>query len=80
VLKLIQDSANHSKPLTLKTKMQSLIRDEFIMPDGYATSQATLEDALSHRTDMPPHDYSYGGPNATLESVAKSLQHLPMSK
>ena len=79
VLKLIESSANHSKPLTLKTKIQSLIRDEFVLTDPYATSHVTLEDALSHRTGMPRHDFSYGGPNATLESLVRSLRYLPMS-
>jgi CubicO group peptidase (beta-lactamase class C family) len=80
VLQLIQDSANGSKPLTLKTKLQSLMRDEFVLPDAYATSHANLEDALSHRTGMPRHDISYGGgPNASLEDVVRNLRHLPMT-
>lgn len=80
VLKLIEGSANNSKPLTLKTKVQSLIRDEFVLPDPYATSHITLEDALSHRTGMPRHDNSYGWPNATLEGVVRNLRHLPMTR
>jgi len=79
VLKLIEGSANQSEPLTLKTKIQSLIRDEFVLMDEYATSHVTFEDALSHRTGMPRHDYSYGMPNATLENLVRSMRHLPMT-
>ena len=80
VLKLIEDSANDSRPLTLKTKIQSLIRDEFLLPDAYATSHVNLEDAMSHQTGMARHDLSYGGgPNATLEEVVRNLRHLPMT-
>jgi CubicO group peptidase (beta-lactamase class C family) len=79
VLKLIEDSANGSKPLTLKTKIQSLTRDEFVLPDAYATSHVNLEDALSHRTGMPRHDLSYGAPNATLADAVGNLRHLPMT-
>lgn len=79
ILKLVEGSTNNSKPLTLKTKVQSLIRDEFVLQDPYATSHITLEDALSHRTGMPRHDNSYGWPNATLGGVVKNLRHLPMT-
>lgn len=80
VLKLIEGSTNNSKPLTLKTRIQSLIRDEFVLSDPYATSHITLEDAMSHHTGMPRHDNSYGWPNATLEEVVKNLRHLPMTR
>lgn len=79
VLKLIEESANDSTPLTLKTKISSLIRDEFVLPDDYATTHVTLEDALSHRTGMPRHDYSYGEENQTIETLARRLRYLPMT-
>jgi CubicO group peptidase (beta-lactamase class C family) len=80
VLQLVEDSANRSRPLTLKTKVQSLIRDEFLLLDAYATSHINLEDALSHQTGMPRHDFSFlTGPNYTLEESVRNLRNLPMT-
>ena len=39
----------------------------------------TLEDALSHRTGMPRHELSYGGPNFTIRDAARSLRYLPLT-
>lgn len=39
----------------------------------------TFEDALSHRTGMPRHDLSYGGPNFTIRDAVRSLRHLPLT-
>ena len=50
-----------------------------MVPDDYLTSHITLEDALSHRTGMPRHDVSYGGPNFTLRDAVRSLRHLPLT-
>lgn len=79
MLKLIEQSSNDSTPLTLKTKVQSLIRDEFVLTDEYATAHITLEDALSHRTGMPRHDSSYGGENQTIGKMIRRLRYLPMT-
>lgn len=76
---LIDDDANSSHPMNWLTPVSSIIRDDFVLPDEYATTHVTLEDALSHRTGMPGHDASYGGPNWTVKDVARSLRHLPMT-
>ena len=76
---LIDDSVNSSDPLTWLTPVSSIIRDDFVLPDEYATAHVTIEDALSHRTGMPRHDGSYGGLNWTVRDVARSLRHLPMT-
>ena len=76
---LIDDTANSSSPLTWQTPISSIIRDDFVVPDEYYTSHITLEDALSHRTGMPRHDLSYGGPNFTLRDAVRSLRHLPLT-
>lgn len=49
------------------------------MPDEYATTHITLEDAASHRTGMPRHDLSYGQPNATIRDLVRNLRNLPMT-
>ena len=55
------------------------MREDFVLPDEYATAHVTLEDALSHRTGMPRHDYSYSEPNVTVRDVVRNLRHLPMT-
>lgn len=48
-----------------------------MLDDEYATGHVTLEDALSHRSGMPRHDLSYGGPNTTVQDVVRNLRYLP---
>ena len=55
------------------------MREDFVLPDEYASTHATIEDALSHRTGMPRHDFSYGGANTTVRDVVRNLRHLPMT-
>ncbi|KAL8993249.1 MAG: hypothetical protein Q9169_006487 [Polycauliona sp. 2 TL-2023] len=75
----MEETANSSNPLTWRTPISSLIRDEFLLPDEYATAHATLEDAASHRTGMPGHDSSYGGSISSLRDVVRNLRNLPMT-
>ncbi|TVY52262.1 Protein flp, partial [Lachnellula suecica] len=82
---LLISSSNHSNlGLSWSTPISSLIRDDFVLPDAYSTQHVTLEDALSHRTGMPRHDFSYGGikPDGTkrgVRDVVRSLRDLPLS-
>lgn len=78
---LIDDAANStsSEALHWDTPLAKLIREDFVLPDEYTTLHATLEDALAHRTGMPRHDFSYGGPNVSVRDVVQNLRHLPMT-
>ncbi|KAL8731901.1 MAG: hypothetical protein Q9181_004152, partial [Wetmoreana brouardii] len=76
---LIEDSANSSDPLKWRTPISSLIREDFVLPDEYATTHITLEDAASHRTGMPRHDSSYGGSGFELRDVVQNLRNLPLT-
>lgn len=76
---LLDDSINSSSPLTWTTPISSLIRDDFVLQDEYATSHVTLEDALSHRTGMPRHDFSAMHKNMSTQDVVRNLRHLPMT-
>ncbi|MCJ1461124.1 hypothetical protein MMC28_011506, partial [Mycoblastus sanguinarius] len=76
---LIDDSANTSEPLFWQTPLTKLMREDFVLPDEYATLHASVEDALAHRTGMPRHDLSYGDPNTTVRDVVRNLRHLPMT-
>ena len=77
---LISDSTNTTSPLSWRTPIASLIRDDFVLPEEYATSHVTLEDAASHRTGMPRHDASYGGPDFSIRDVVRSFRNLPMTR
>ena len=65
------------------TPISSLIRDDFVLENDYATTHTTIEDALSHRTGMPGHDFSYAGHKdghkATPRDIVRSLRYLPMT-
>ena len=56
-----------------------MIRDEFVLTNDYATLHTTLEDALSHRTGLPKHDYAYGFENETSASIVRRMRYLPMT-
>jgi len=80
---LLISSGNYS--LSWDTPISSIIRDDFVLPDPYFTDHVTIEDALSHRTGMPRHDFSYGGINekgkkrGVVDGV-RSLRNLPLTK
>jgi CubicO group peptidase (beta-lactamase class C family) len=77
ILQLIEKSVNTSSPLKLTTPISHLI--DFVTRDDYVTTHATLEDALSHRTGMPRHDFSYGGRGWTVKDVVYNLRNLPLT-
>ena len=73
---LLEDSKSSPKPLNLDTKISSIIRDDFMLPDEYATTHATLADALTHQLGSPPHHASYGGKGYTAKDATRALRHL----
>jgi CubicO group peptidase (beta-lactamase class C family) len=53
----------------------------FRMTDDAATRMVSVRDLLAHRTGLPRHDLVwYGETDLTLERIARSLAHLPMSR
>ncbi|KAH9208370.1 putative penicillin-binding protein [Leptodontidium sp. 2 PMI_412] len=80
---LVTDQENFTS-LTWKTPVSSLIPDDFVLEDAWATDHITIEDILSHRTGMPRHDLSYGGTyegrNSTPRDVVRALRYLPMTE
>ncbi|MCJ1252005.1 hypothetical protein MMC30_009243 [Trapelia coarctata] len=81
--RLIESDENQKKDSTEKlsydTPLATLIRDDFIVQDDYATTHITIEDALSHRTGMPAYDLSYGGPIDTPKKLVRNLRRLPLA-
>lgn len=43
-------------PQGLRTPISTVIRDDFVLSDEWATAHVTFEDALSHRTGLARHD------------------------
>ncbi|OHF02933.1 penicillin-binding protein [Colletotrichum orchidophilum] len=62
--------------LNWKTPVSSILRDDFVLSDEWATAHITVEDALSHRTGYPRHDLA---PATTAQETARLLRHLPMT-
>lgn len=71
------------------TKVNELIRDDFVLQDSWATDNLTIEDILSHRTGLPSHDRAildsksdgvpHGSPRPAVREVVRNLRHLPMT-
>ncbi|KAK4999557.1 hypothetical protein LTR66_001437 [Elasticomyces elasticus] len=80
LVSILVDSNTTYKDITWNTPFSSLIRDDFVLPDAWATEHTTLADALSHRTGMPRHDFSWlnAGPNVTVKDITRSMRYLPL--
>ncbi|KFZ01906.1 hypothetical protein V501_09731 [Pseudogymnoascus sp. VKM F-4519 (FW-2642)] len=71
--------ASQTEPLTWKTRIASLIPEDFVLPDSYATAHATIEDALCHRTGLPDHENSFGPKTTNVAGMVRNMRHLPMT-
>ncbi|KAI9151671.1 D-aminopeptidase [Paramyrothecium foliicola] len=65
------------------TPISSIIHDDFVLQDEWATKNLTLEDAVCHRTGMPRHDVATArerdGKKTTPRDTVRSLRHLPLT-
>lgn len=78
-----------SLQLSWDTPIASIIPDDFVLADEWATNHITLEDALSHRTGLPRHDkasthlvpseHADGKRTATLRDATRFLRYLPLN-
>ncbi|KAJ5299572.1 Peptidase S12 Pab87-related C-terminal [Penicillium atrosanguineum] len=68
---VIKDSKYTESPIDWDTPISSLIPDDFALADDYLTAHTTLEDALSHRTGQPGHNWmlSYTPEDATPQDL-----------
>ena len=78
-MSLLVDDNDKYPEVQWDTPVTNLIRDDFVLEDGYATSHITIEDILSHRLGMPRHDFSYGDLNATIRDSVRALRFLPLT-
>lgn len=61
----------------MTSTISSVIPDDFALDDEYTTSNVTFEDALSNRTGLPDHIYSFKPKTVPLQEVVRSLRYLP---
>lgn len=65
-----------------ETPISSIIRDDFVLQDEWATNHITLNDAASHRTGMTRHDGSFhrviDGRAATPRDIVRNMRNLPL--
>lgn len=67
-----------------QTPIQSILRDDFVLKDEWATAHLTLDDAVSHRTGMPRHDRGMrvlhrDGSKFTIAENVRAMRHLDLS-
>ncbi|KAM3524836.1 hypothetical protein NHJ13051_004338 [Beauveria bassiana] len=77
-----------------ETPISSIIEEDFVLKDEWATAHITLEDAISHRSGMPGHDFAWTGTSdpsdsnntrktnntsKTNRATVRSLRHLPLT-
>jgi CubicO group peptidase (beta-lactamase class C family) len=77
-LSLLVDEKETARHVQWTTPVSSLLKGDFVLSDNWATEHVTIEDALSHRTGYPRHDFS--GPFSSSVDMTRRLRHLAMTK
>ncbi|KAK4546995.1 hypothetical protein LTR36_001215 [Oleoguttula mirabilis] len=78
VAQLVHDAENYPD-LHWTSPINQHIRNDFVLADDYITAHTTLEDALSHRSGLPRHDFILGQQNDTLSDIVQRMRYLPMT-
>jgi CubicO group peptidase (beta-lactamase class C family) len=82
-LSLLIDNSSQYSNIQWSIPIADLIRDDFVLENDYATTHTTIEDALSHRSGLPRHDFSYGGlrdgKKATIKDTVRDLRYLKLT-
>ncbi|UKZ74833.1 hypothetical protein TrVFT333_002503 [Trichoderma virens FT-333] len=74
----LRSSLNHCpSDLSWQTTLSSILGQDFVLDSEEITSRITLEDALSNRTGLPDHKFSFKPKSASVKDVVRSLRHLP---
>ncbi|KAL5603627.1 hypothetical protein FOVSG1_006377 [Fusarium oxysporum f. sp. vasinfectum] len=65
------------------TTISSIINDDFVLQDAWATDHIALDDAISHRTGMAAHHKAYAaivkGKEAKPKDIVRNLRNLPLT-
>ncbi|KAJ5372491.1 Peptidase S12 Pab87-related C-terminal [Penicillium concentricum] len=78
----IQESKATESPIDWDTPVASLIPKDFVLENDYATKNVTLEDALSHRSGMPDHNWTlvlFPKKGQAPRSVVRTMQYMPLA-
>ncbi|KAI1972888.1 hypothetical protein LOZ53_001971 [Ophidiomyces ophidiicola] len=78
LLSLLVDDNENYPHIQWNTPVHSLIPNDFILQDPWATTQITIEDMLSHRSGMPRHDWVWFA-DMTLKQAVRKIRHLPLT-
>ncbi|KAI6876004.1 beta-lactamase/transpeptidase-like protein [Hortaea werneckii] len=78
--KLVESNESAYAAIEWDSKLASLIREDFVLSDAYASNHISLTDALSHRTGMPRHDISWVNGNVSVKQQVEQLRHLPFHR
>jgi CubicO group peptidase (beta-lactamase class C family) len=66
------------------TPISSVIPEDFVLEDEWATKHVTLEDAVSHRTGLPRHDLAFfrelDGKKSTVRDLVRNLRNLVLTE
>ncbi|KAL7928406.1 beta-lactamase/transpeptidase-like protein [Trichoderma chlorosporum] len=74
----LRSSLKHCPPnLSWQTKLSAILGDDFALDNDDITARIALEDALSNRTGLPDHKFSFKPKTASLRDAVCSLRHLP---
>jgi CubicO group peptidase (beta-lactamase class C family) len=78
---VIDDSKSTADPISWDTPLSSVIREDFVLSDEYATTHTTFEDALSHRSGYPMHSVSveWVDKDETVQEHVRKMRHLPVA-
>lgn len=80
VSKLVDDTSRRYNHIQWDSRLIDLIRDDFVLEDSYVTNHVTLEDALSHRTGLPRHDFTWIGiEGLKAKDLVRKLRYLPLT-
>ena len=78
-LSLLVDDDEKFSHVRWQTPITQIIPEDFVLEDDYSTLHLTLEDAATHRTGFPRHDFAMRGGNQTVREVVRSMRYLSLT-
>lgn len=78
-ISLLVDDNDNFPQIQWNTPVHSIIPDDFVLSDDWSTAHVTIEDALSHRSGLPRHDYAWHFSNVSIVQAVRKMRHLPLT-
>jgi CubicO group peptidase (beta-lactamase class C family) len=76
-ISLLTDNSQNYSSIQWDSPVIDFLREDWVLSDAWATEHVTLQDALSHRTGYPRHDFSMIP--ADSSDMVRNFRNLPMS-